>query len=58
MSSNKSSSDPMRRLKEVADDAGKIVIRHAFLKPDEASVILREIQRLQAEIKKANETSL
>jgi hypothetical protein len=41
----------MSRLKEVANDAGKIITRHAFLRPDEAGVILREIQRLQAEVR-------
>jgi hypothetical protein len=40
-------SPAMTRLREVAADAGKHVTRHAFIKPDEAAVILAEIERLQ-----------
>lgn len=38
----------MRRLRNVASDAGKHLTRHAFIKPDEAAEILTEIERLQA----------
>jgi hypothetical protein len=41
-------SDPMQRLEQVAGDAGKSTTSHSFLNPNEALVILTEVQQLRA----------
>lgn len=40
----------LARLRQVASDAGKPVTRHTLINPDEAAVVLAEVERLRAEI--------